>query len=148
MSQGLIQQKEKTESYDNYELPEALLKECKKSFDLFDSDTSGRINSRLISAYLSTVDKNNMIHYLLDGIENLGDEIKYEDYLKHAKGKLKNSHKEETYKKVAAFINLNKGENIELADLKKLSQELNLDLNEQELKQALDMFNYIESLND
>lgn len=148
MSQGLNQQKEKIDSNDNYELPEALLKECKKSFDLFDLETSGRINSRLISAYLSTVSGSNMIHYLLDGIEKLGDEIKYEDYLKHVKRKLKNSHKEEIYQKVAAFINLNKGEDIETSDLKSLSQELNLDLSDQDIVQALDTFKAIESQND
>ena len=145
MSVGVIQQREKPNINEEYDLPEALLKECKKSFDLFDLNTSGRINSSLISAYLATVSKPNIIHYLLDGIEGLGEEIKYEDYLSHVKVKLKNSQNEEFYKKVAAFVDSGKAGDVEIEGMKNLAQELRLDLSDSEVKEVLDLLNRIES---
>jgi len=146
MSQGAIQQKEqKAGISEEYDLPEALLKECKKSFDLFDLNTSGRINSSLISGYLATVSKTNIIHYLLDGIEGLGEEIKYEDYLRHVKVKLRNSQSEEFYQKVAAFVELSKGGKVEIGGMKKLAQELGLDLSEFEVNEVLGTLDRMES---
>jgi Ca2+-binding EF-hand superfamily protein len=135
-------------SDENYELSEALLIKCKQSFSLFDLNTSGRIQAKLVQKYLSSVEKTDMIHYMLSGIETLGEEVSFERFLSHVKEKLKNSLKLEAFQGVARFMDDHVGKEIKIYELSDLAKTLGFSLDERELKGVIEQLEISDSLSE
>lgn len=120
-------------------LSEQEINEIKEAFDLFDSDNSGTIDPKEVSAALASLgtDRTPTIFRLLSGIEELGAQITFEDFLGHISERLGHRNSKEGVKRIFDLFDSNGTETIDVKNLARVARELGESMTEEELEEII-----------
>lgn len=120
-------------------LTEDEVQEIKQAFDLFDNDGSGTIAPSEVNAALASLGSDHSASFfrLLEGIEELGAEITFDQFLEHVTDRLGNRHTAEGIERIFYLFNDSGSGNITLAQMKRVAKELGESMTEDELDAAI-----------
>ena len=113
--------------------------EIKNAFDLFDNDGSGTIAPSEVGAALASLgtDRSPAFFRLLEGIEELGAEINFDQFLEHVTGRLGNRNTPEGIERIFYLFNDSGTGNISLQQMQRVAKELGESMSAEELEQAI-----------
>lgn len=120
-------------------LTEDEINEIKEAFDLFDSDGSGTIDPSEVEAAINSLgrDQSPTIFRLLGGIEKLGAEITFDDFLYHISDKLGNRESKEGIQRIFELFDDDGSNTINVKNLARVARELGESMTEEELQEAI-----------
>lgn len=120
-------------------LTEDEVQEIKAAFDLFDNDGSGTINPSEVSAALASLgsDRSAAFFRLLEGIEELGADITFEQFLAHVTDRLGNRNSPEGIERIFYLFNDLGSGNITLKQMQRVAKELGESMTAEELEAAI-----------
>jgi len=115
------------------------VQEIKQAFDLFDNDGSGTIAPSEVSAALSSLGSDHSASFfrLLEGIDELGAEITFDQFLAHVTNRLGNRNSPEGIERIFYLFNDTGSGNITLAQMKRVAKELGESMSAEELDAAI-----------
>jgi Ca2+-binding EF-hand superfamily protein len=122
-----------------HNLTEEELDDIKQAFDLFDTDASGTINPREVAAAVNSLgsDRSASIFRLLNGLEDVADEIDYEAFLGHIVERLGNRSFTAGIQRIFELFDADNSGTIDLTKLKRVARELGESLTDEDLEEAL-----------
>lgn len=120
-------------------LTEDEVQEIKQAFDLFDNDGSGTIAPSEVSAALASLgsDRSASFFRLLEGIEELGAEIDFDQFLAHVTDRLGNRNSPEGIERIFNLFDDTGSGSITLAQMKRVAKELGESMTTDELDAAI-----------
>lgn len=120
-------------------LTEDEVQEIKQAFDLFDNDGSGTIAPSEVSAALASLgsDRSASFFRLLEGIEELGAEIDFDQFLAHVTDRLGNRNSPEGIERIFNLFDDTGAGTITLAQMKRVAKELGESMSVDELDAAI-----------
>lgn len=120
-------------------LTEDEMQEIKQAFDLFDNDGSGTIAPSEVSAALASLGSDHSASFfrLLEGIEELGAEITYDQFLAHVADRLGSRNSPEGIERIFYLFNDKGSGNITLPQMKRVAKELGESMTADELEAAI-----------
>lgn len=120
-------------------LTEDEVQEIKAAFDLFDNDGSGTIAPSEVSAALASLgsDRSASFFRLLEGIEELGAEITFDQFLAHVTDRLGNRNSPEGIERIFYLFDDTGSGSITLAQMKRVAKELGESMSTDELDAAI-----------
>lgn len=120
-------------------LTEDEVQEIKAAFDLFDNDGSGTIAPSEVSAALASLgsDRSASFFRLLEGIEELGAEITFDQFLAHVTDRLGNRNTPEGIERIFYLFDDTGSGSITLAQMKRVAKELGESMSTDELDAAI-----------
>lgn len=122
-----------------HNLTEEELDDIKQAFDLFDTDASGTINPREVSAAVNSLgsDRSASIFRLLNGLEDVADEIDFDAFLAHIVERLGNRNSQDGINRIFELFDDDNSGTIDLKKLKRVARELGESLTDEDLEEAL-----------
>lgn len=120
-------------------LTEDEVNEIKNAFDLFDNDGSGTIAPAEVSAALASLgtDHSAAFFRLLEGIDELGAEITFDQFLAHVTDRLGNRNSPEGIERIFYLFNDAGSGSITLKQMQRVAKELGESMTAEELEAAI-----------
>lgn len=124
---------------EEHNLTQEEVDEIREAFNLFDSDGSGTIDPKEIQAALASLGGHGspVIFRLLAGIEELGAEIEFDDFLNHIVYRLGNRNSREGINRIFDLFDDDGTNTINVKNLHRVAKELGESMTEEELAEAL-----------
>lgn len=120
-------------------LDEENINELKEAFDMFDTDSSGKVETKELRRIADILKYDSHLSYLklLQGIEERGKTITFETFLLHIDEKLGNRNSIEGIRRIFELFDTDGSGTIDMDKIKKVSREIGEDFTDPDIQAAL-----------
>ena len=117
------------------------IEEIKEAFDLFDSDETGAISIKELTAAMRSLGfetKNAVVYKMIEDMDEDGSgEIEFEEFLDMMTARISDKNTREDIERVFKLFDSNRNGQITLDDMQRVAKELGEDISDEELQEII-----------